>query len=164
MSENYEIAHILSQAWNLYNSANFVRYLEFTFGKELASPPKFERLYIAQASCGDALKGVIGGEIEHWWYMENGRLNDYDDKEFKYVVKDDFYLEPVIKYYADGGWLAIGERLGPSISCRKVGKLEHKDGGLAITGIRVIWSTNSRIINRPLNELKINPGTDGALF
>lgn len=144
-----QIARILARIWVLHQLPAFAEYAKQTFGCEIQYLVKWDGIYIAEAECGDAPVGNIGGMIKQWWYVNDQgifqipRANLPRHRDAPESLRSQFYVTPVIKFLKQGHCIAIGEALGPDMHCRKVGKLAFANEIVAVAELRVIWSSNT---------------------
>lgn len=137
-----EIAQQLAEMWALHKTQSFAHYLSATFGRSFTEIPKFERIYIAECETGDAVKGVIGSEVARWWAVDESGLSEIDVEAIDFRTQGDFFCTPVLKFLRQGSAVAVGERLGPAVACRKVGKF-NQESDQPLVDMKTVWVYSS---------------------
>jgi hypothetical protein len=140
------IALWLAGIWALHKSERFLAYVTEIYGKPVDHLPSFECVYIAEAESGDLDTGQIGGIIKKWWMVDDTGLSEIRRPQLP--LTDDpalFDQRPVLKFFTDGARVVFGERLGPDLICRKVGKLIAKRAAVSVADVRLLWTTGKPI-------------------
>ncbi|HUG91316.1 MAG TPA: hypothetical protein VML55_10805 [Planctomycetaceae bacterium] len=134
------IVHALSAIWHRLKSPAFPAYLESMFGREasVVDSSIIRCVYIAHALEGDLDAAQIGAIICGWWRVsgagiEQIRRPDLLDCQQPPGVDP----TPVIKFHTDGTRITIGERYGPTLVCRKAGRVPLP--GQWFEELNVVW-------------------------
>jgi hypothetical protein len=160
-----QIAIELSQIWYYQKSPEFGAYIENTYGHKTNVIGPFSCLLIAEAECGDAFNGMIGGIIRRWWVMSDAGLSSLNDvsllSQINSLLNADqsLYTHPIVKFYYEGDVITIGEDYGPEFVCRKVGKIKQVGDHIAINDLKIVWVATSlgkrQQIENPHNGTKL---------
>jgi hypothetical protein len=145
---SHEIASILAGVWDRHRSPSFLRYIAEAFGETVTEMAEFDRLYLVEAESGDADAGVIHTSVVRcWWAMDDQGLRrtrrpedlppDPDDPRH---LRGPYYRVPLIRFYRAGETITFGEAYGPTLACRKVGRLHRSNLGIMITDVRLVWN------------------------
>ena len=133
----------------LHQSPAFAEYAKQTFGVTIQEPVKSDRIVIAELKNGDAGTGAIGGDVAHWWVVDDlgTRLVHWPklprDQDSPDNRRGQVYLIPLIKFLRQGELIAIGEAFGPELICRKVGNIAIQNGIASLHNMRVLWNIQS---------------------
>jgi hypothetical protein len=137
-----EIAAWLAGLWELHKSKNFHDHVRKIYGRDIDESPAFECIYVAEAESGDLLHGQIGGIIKKWWQVNDSGLVAIT--KLNLPARDEpvgFDRCPVLKFFTDGKRVVLGERLGPDLISRRVGRLVFHENGISIEDLRVLWTS-----------------------
>jgi hypothetical protein len=142
------IVFLLAETWKLQKEDDFLVYLAQVSGRSVSVKPSFDRIIISQAEEGDFADGGLAGESTYWQVDDQGiilvsaqqMVDGWCDRN---KTLGDFYITPTIRFYNEGQNILIGERYGPELFSRKVGKLVWQNDRLILTEVRIIFTFDS---------------------
>jgi hypothetical protein len=138
------IAMLLADIWAFHKSASFAGYIANTYGKCVDRLPSFECVYIAESESGDLDNGTIGGVIKKWWRVDGSGLTENWRPRLPSTDEPGLFdRRPVLKFFTDGERVIVGERLGPNLNCRKLGRLINTATLAWLRYARLLWTTKS---------------------
>lgn len=139
-----EVARELASLWSLHRTNEFARYLEDAYGHGPESCPRFDRILVAEALTGDVASGVIGSVIRRWWVIDDLGFREVDVQSLDFTERAGFYLAPIRKFFMERDRVAIGERLGPAIGWRMVGRYLSDKVSSCLVDLKTVWISASK--------------------
>jgi hypothetical protein len=164
------LARLFTWVWAGHRQPWFADYLAATFGGSFPVLPAFEALCLMEGEHGgDIATGSIQSGVGRCWLADGRGFRELPPGEMPRWWEDwngcgdRFYRLPMVHFIQDGSGVAFGERLGPELNARKVGRLRDQPGGLEVAEVRLVWRVSP---HNPLEEFAVPPecpalGEDG---
>jgi hypothetical protein len=143
------VARRLAWIFPRHRDVAFLDYLANTYSLRVTESPQFDALCLVEAENGDVETGAIGGIVKRWWLADQTGfrtvawcglprfVDDFDDAD---RTGRTFYRFPLVKFLRAGMQITFGEAFGPDLACRKVGRIQQTNGGVAIVYVRLVWT------------------------
>jgi hypothetical protein len=132
--------------WAGHRQPWFADYLAATFGEPFPEMPAFEALCLLEGEYGgNVATGDIQSGIGRYWLADDRGFRELQYREMPRWWQEwnecgtCFYRFPAITFIHDGTGVAFGEKLGPRLNARKVGKLRVQSSGLEVVDVRLVW-------------------------
>ena len=156
------VAGLLAWIFPRHREPTFLDYLSLTFSEAIAALPRFEKLCLAEAENGNVEKGEIGGIIKRWWLADEDGFRSVNWGEMPRFAEDFndaegtdrmFYRFPLVKFLREGAMITFGEKFGPNLACRKVGRMQQAAGNISIVDVRLVWNAKSIRSGSPVSPM-----------
>ncbi|MBI5365817.1 MAG: hypothetical protein HZA54_02170 [Planctomycetes bacterium] len=134
------LARKLALMWRVHRSQHFAERMARTYRLSVDALPRFDGIYIAQAEYGDAARGEIGSVLRRLWVVDDAGLRPAADGPRDFATRGLFYVAPVLKFFGEGDLVTLGERWGPDIGGRWIGRVAVCVDRLHFIGLRTSWT------------------------
>jgi len=133
------VAENLASMWFVLNTPQFSDHVLDVYGVDEEVRTPFASMRIVEVTDGDVHTGRIGSVIRTVWQVDNHGLRLGNDEFDSNAADGAFVLHPVFKFFLANQRIAVGERLGPELSCHKTADLVETGKGICFENIQVTW-------------------------